>query len=281
MNPMFSNQTSVKLSSFLFFWIVAICSYCIDYKYNAFARLRSLFSTPRYYFMEMVSLPFEGSKSVARYLISYKTLVEENNYLKQQLKIKTAVLQSFNWLELENVRLKNFLKFSKSQSHSLSLANIVQVNLDPFKHQITINKGSKEGVYIGQPIINAEGVLGSIISVDKYSSIGILLSDTSYAIPVLNLRNGLRAIALGTGDWNNLTLQHIPKTADIKEGDIFVTSGLGGKYPPGYVVGKVANVNKEVNLPFASILVTISANLNNYTEVLLVYSNTNNLEKNQ
>lgn len=229
--------------------------------------------------MQTVNLPFELFRDLAKYLVSHKNLVQENIYLKQLSKIQAANLQILRTLELENVRLKNLLQFSESQKNVFSLANIIDVNLDPFKQQIILNKGVDHGVYIGQPIINAEGVLGSIISVEPTTSVAILITDINDAIPVLNLRNGFRAIAIGSGNIQELTLQHVPNTADIKEQDVFVTSGIGGKYPAGYTVGMVNKVKKEINFPFASISLNVAAKMDSCQEVLLIYVNKNKIEK--
>jgi len=229
--------------------------------------------------MQTVNLPFELFRDVAKYIVSHKNLVQENVYLKQLSRLQSVHLQTLRTLELENARLKGLLQFTESQKNVFSLANIIEVDPDPFKHQVILNRGVQHGVYIGQPIVNADGVLGSIISVEHKTSVAILITDLSYAIPVLNLRNGLRAIALGTGNMKELTLQHVPNTADIQEQDVFVTSGIGGKYPTGYLVGTVNKVKKEVNFPFASISLNVSAKLDSCREVLLIYVNRNIVEK--
>ena len=229
--------------------------------------------------MQTVNLPFELFRDVAKYIVSHKNLVQENVYLKQLSRLQSVHLQTLRTLELENARLKGLLQFTESQKNVFSLANIIEVDPDPFKHQVILNRGLQHGVYIGQPIVNADGVLGSIISVEHKTSVAILITDLSYAIPVLNLRNGLRAIALGTGNMKELTLQHVPNTADIQEQDVFVTSGIGGKYPTGYLVGTVSKVKKEVNFPFASISLNVSAKLDSCREVLLIYVNRNIIEK--
>lgn len=229
--------------------------------------------------MQTVNLPFELFRDMAKYLVLHKNLVQDNAYLRQLSKIQASNLQILRMLELENIRLKSLLQFSESQKNVFSLANIIDVDPDPFKHQIILNRGLQHGVYVGQPIVNADGVLGSVISVEQKTSVAILITDISYAIPVLNLRNGFRAIAIGSGDMKELTLQHVPNTADIKEQDIFVTSGIGGKYPAGYIVGKVDKVKKEVHFPFASISLSVAAKMDSCQEVLLIYVNKNKTEK--
>ena len=252
---------------------IAICCISLDYHYKSFGLFKKIFIVPRTYMLQTVNFPFELFRNVAKYFIAHNNLLQENLYLKQLNKFQAANLQVLRTLELENIRLKNLLQFSEQQKHILSLASVIDVNSDPFKHQIVLNKGLKHGVYIGQPIINAYGVLGSVVSVEKTTSVAMLITDINYGVPVLNIRSGFRAIALGTGNSTELTLQHIPHTADIKEDDVFVTSGIGGKYPPGYKVGIVKKVQHETNFPFAEIVLRLETQIDNCHEVLLMYGN--------
>ena len=242
----------------------------MDYKYYTFSKIKKFFLIPRYYIIQTVNLPFEFFKDLRNYFILHKNLAQENITLKKLIKVQAVRLQIFQSLELENIRLKELLRFSETQTHIFSLANVIDTNLDLFKHQIVLNRGALQGAYVGQPILNADGVLGSLVTVEDNISIAILITDLSYAIPVLNLRNGLRAIALGSGDLYTLNLQHVPKTADIQEQDVFVTSGMGGKYPSGYIVGKVSKIKREVNFPFASVTLQAAASLDSCREVLLL-----------
>jgi rod shape-determining protein MreC len=253
--------------------VIAIFCISLDYRYKSFVVFKKLFVAPRTCMLQAVNFPFEVFRNVAKNFIAHNNLLQENIYLRQLNKFQSANLQVLRTLELENIRLKNLLQFSEQQKQVLSLASVIDVSTDPFKHQIVLNKGLKHGVYVGQPIINANGVLGSIVSVEKTTSIAMLITDINYGVPVLNIRNGFRAIALGTGNPTELILQHVPHTADIQEDDVFVTSGIGGKYPPGYKVGIVKKVQHEINFPFAEILLRLETQVDSSQEVLLVYGN--------
>jgi rod shape-determining protein MreC len=217
----------------------------------------------------MINLPSEMYGGIKQFFILRKKLTEENNYLKQVSTIQAARLQKLQSLEIENDRLKNLLNFTELRQGVFSLTKVIDVNPDPFKHQIILNRGLENNIYVGQPVMSAEGLIGSIVAVEPKTSVAMLITDINHAVPVLNLRNGFRAIALGTGDFKQLTLQHVPNTADILERDIFVTSGLGGKYPVGYVVGYVGKIKKEINFPFASVNLVVAAKLDSCQEVLL------------
>ncbi|MDH4109208.1 MAG: rod shape-determining protein MreC, partial [Gammaproteobacteria bacterium] len=148
----------------------------------------------------------------------------------------------------------------------------MSVNGNPFRHSIVIDKGSRDGVYDGQAILDANGVLGQVIGTGAFSSEGLLISDPDHALPVEVNRNGLRTIARGTGEFDRLDLPFLPNNADIKEGDILVTSGLGGSFPAGYPVAVVESVQRLPAEPFAEVSARPSAALNQVREVMLVWS---------
>jgi rod shape-determining protein MreC len=253
--------------------MIAVCCFLVDYHYKFFTVIKRYFIIPRTYIFQTVSLPMELFRDITKYFVWHNNLLQENIYLKQFNQLLSTKIQTFTALERENTRLKELLKFSEQQSQFLILAKVIDASPDLFTHQIILNKGLKHGVYVGQPIVNQDGILGSIITVENTTSIAMLITDMNYAVPVLNLRTGFRAIALGTGDYKELVLQHVPHTVDIKAQDVFVTSGIGGKYPAGYKVGTVKTVQHETNFPFANIVLEVTTQLNNCHEVLLIYPN--------
>ena len=147
----------------------------------------------------------------------------------------------------------------------------MSVNLDPYKHQIVINKGELNQTYPGQPLLDADGVMGQVVHVGPYTSTAVLITDTSHAIPVQVNRNGLRTIALGSGTINRLELPYLPNNSDILVGDLLITSGLGGRFPPGYPVATVSTIEQDPGQAFARITATPMAKLDRSREVLLVW----------
>ncbi len=135
-----------------------------------------------------------------------------------------------------------------------------------------INKGSSSGVFVGQPVLDAKAVMGQVVRVTPGSATVLLITDSAHALPVQVNRNGLRTIAEGTGFVNRLQLPHLPNNADIREGDLLVTSGLGGHFPPGYPVAEVTEVKREPGKPFSTIIAAPSAHLERTREVLLVWT---------
>ena len=150
------------------------------------------------------------------------------------------------------------------------VAELLTIDLDPFSQQIIINKGQRYGIFSGQPVLDATGVMGQVTQVDMLSSRVILLTDPSHGVPVQINRNGLRAIVTGRGLGKDLQLEHLPHNSDIREGDLLVSSGLGGRFPVGYPVGTVISINFPQSKSFAEIKVKPAAQLATSREVLLV-----------
>ena len=200
-----------------------------------------------------------------------QSLLEQNQQLKKDKILLQAKLQKFQALEAENLRLRSLLDSSFKVGERVLIAELSAVELDPYRQQIVINKGSRSGVFSGQPVLDAHAVMGQVISTSPLSSTVLLITDASHALPVQVSRNGLRTVAVGTGEINKLNLPFLPRNADILPGDTLITSGLGGVFPPGYPVAKVAEVSQEAGQHFASINAIPLAHLDRSREVLLVW----------
>ena len=168
----------------------------------------------------------------------------------------------------EQARLRELLDSSFEVGEKVLVAELMSVNLDPYKHQIVINKGELHHIYRGQPLLDADGVMGQVVHVGPYTSTAVLITDTSHATPVQVNRNGLRTIALGSGTINRLELPYLPNNSDILVGDLLITSGLGGRFPPGYPVAMVTDIQQDPGQAFARITATPKAKLDRSREVL-------------
>jgi len=180
------------------------------------------------------------------------------------------LLQKFDALKNENSRLRDLMQASELVEHQFQIAQIMSIDLDPYKQLVIINKGSQNDVSVGQPILDAQGVMGQIIEVSAIRSVAMLISDPSHALPVQVNRNGLRTLAVGTGNPALLELRFIPTSADITEGDIVSTSGLGGRFPTDYPVARVTKIDRIPGEPFANIEAEPLAHLDRSREVLLI-----------
>lgn len=226
-----------------------------------------------YPIQKVVAFPAEFYHVARDYFVMQKTLAEENNHLKAEQLILQSRLQKFDALALENSRLKELLNSTTNAEDTLLVASIMRIDPDPCMHQIILDKGTQDGVYVGQPVIDAHGVMGSVIEVNKVTSRVMLLTDASHAVPVENTRNSVRAIAVGIGVTDSLELKHVTNTTDIATGDKLVTSGLDGKYPAGYPVGVISSVKNDPSKPLPSIQVFPSAELQKGRQVLLIKPN--------
>lgn len=225
----------------------------------------------------LVSLPANVLSSLSLRLSSRAFLLEENQELRDELILRRAQIQRLVALEIENSRLRKLLgSVEKKQARRL-VAEILTVDSNPYRHLITINKGTLHDVYLGQAVLDAYGVMGQVVAVGPLTSQILLITDTSHGIPVKVARSGVRSVAVGTGNGQRLSLQHVPATFDIKEGDLLVTSGLGQVFPEGFPVAEVIAVASDPGKPFVNIDVVPKAQLSRSGQVVLVWNRENQL----
>ncbi len=246
----------------------------LDHRQNHLEGIRSGLSLLIYPLQYVVNLPVAASHWVGDSFSSRETLLAENNRLKLQQTLFKARLQKLQSLKAENQRLRELLQSSKKISERVLIGELLAVSLEPFTRQIVINKGSRNEVYLGQPLMDAEGAMGQIVHLGPFSSTAMLITDANHAIPIQVNRNGLRAIALGTGAPDKLDIPYLPISADIVEGDLLTTSGLGGRFPTGYPVAVVTRIIKDPTLPYAIISAMPTARLEQAREVLLIWPTT-------
>lgn len=244
----------------------------LDRRQHHLDNLREGLSVVVYPLKLVVDLPRSASGWFRESLASRRSLQEENASLRTQQLVLNTQLQKLEALEAENRRLRALLdsSFQVGTQHML-IAELMSVDLDPYRHQVEINKGSLERVYEGQPVLDSEGVMGQLIHVGPFSSIAMLITDPAHAIPVQVNRTGLRTVAMGTGATDRLELPHIPINADIRVGDLLTTSGLGGRFPAGYPVAEVTEVAQDPGRDFSHVIARPRARLDRSREVLLIW----------
>jgi rod shape-determining protein MreC len=198
----------------------------------------------------------------------------ENAELSEQLRVARVKLLQFDSLREENVRLRAVREASAGVGGRTMIAEIMRVDVDPFRHRVRINKGTDDGVFRNQPVLDAFGIVGQVVQVDKFSSTIILISDAEHAIPIQVNRNGIRSIAVGGGDLGRLSLPYMTVESDVKEGDLLVSSGLDGIFPAGYPVAKVSKVERNSSDTFALVEAKPLAQLDRDREVLLLWADT-------
>jgi rod shape-determining protein MreC len=255
------------------FVLASIVLMVVDHNQRHLESVRYVLSVAVYPLQYVVNLPVSAGHWLSETLVTHNTLVRDNERLRKEQLLLHSRLQRFNILEDENRRLRQLLESSMELSDRVLVAELLAVELEPYRREVVINKGERDGVYDGQPVVDAGGIIGQVVHVGPFSSTVLLITDPSHALPVQVNRNGLRAIAVGTGQDNALQLEHLPTNSDIREGDLIVSSGLGRRFPRGYPVGTIAQISLEPGEPFAKVSVTPSANLGQSREVLLVWPN--------
>lgn len=243
----------------------------MDKRLASFSAIRSALSLPVAPFQYLVSWPANFIDNLKSVISTHDDLVQENLQLKSDQLLLRSQLQRLISIESENNYLKSLLQSSRQVKGKTLIAELLAVDSEPFVNQVILNKGSGDGLYVGQPVLDAFGVMGQVIQVGPITSRVLLINDPHSGISVQNARNGMRAVAVGDSYSGKLKIVYVPKTADIRVGDFFLTSGLGDHYPEGYPVGKVAIVDKDPARQFATIYLQPSAHLDSSRQVLLVW----------
>ncbi len=252
--------------------ILSLILLVLDHRFHHLQQLRSTLAFVTYPLHYLADLPFTASTWLSETTSSREALLEQNRQLRAENLRLRGELQKYESLQAENLRLRDLVGSSFKVGDRVLVAELSSVDLDPFKQQVIINKGSASGVFEGQPVLDAQAVMGQVTAVTPLSSTVLLITDTSHALPVQVLRNGLRTIAIGTGRIDELKLPYLPTNSDIVEGDLLVTSGLGGKFPPGYPVATVTRIDRSPDAPFSSVVAQPRAHLDRSREVLLVWT---------
>lgn len=249
-----------------------------DLRYNSMATTRSVLDTlgtPIYW---IAGLPTRMQDWSEEHIQSRSELFEQKEQLDRENLVLQGRSQQMASLQAENVRLRALLNSSALLRDDVLVAELVGVSPDPMRHLLVLNKGEGDGVFVGQPLIDADGLMGQIVEVSIASSRALLITDATHSIPVQINRNGVRAIAEGTGSLASLEIHHVSATTDIQLGDLLVTSGLGGRFPGGYPVAVVSEIERDPGRTFARVLARPSAALDRSRHVLLVFAAGNKRE---
>ncbi|OQR32489.1 rod shape-determining protein MreC [Pseudomonas sp. Bc-h] len=271
MKPLFSKGPSLGVR-LLVLVVLSVAVMVVDARFTLLKPVRSQMSLVLMQSYWIADLPERLYQGVASQFGSRTELAAENEKLKTENLLLQGRLQKLAALTEQNVRLRELLNSSALVNEKVEVAELIGMDPNPFTHRIIINKGERDGVVLGQPVLDARGLMGQVVELMPYTSRVLLLTDTTHSIPVQVNRNGLRAIASGTGNPERLELRHVADTADIKEGDLLVSSGLGQRFPAGYPVATVKEVIHDSGQPFAIVRAVPTAALNRSRYLLLVFS---------
>lgn len=243
-----------------------------DLRFNSLQTARSVMevvAAPVYW---VADLPSRVGDWKQEHLVSRGDLLEHNEQLRRENLVLEGRSHQMASLQAENVRLRALLNSSAMLRDDVLVAELIGVSPDPVRHQLVLNKGENDGVFVGQPLIDADGLLGQVVDVSPLNSRALLITDATHSIPVQVNRNGVRAIAEGIGSLTSLEIHHVSATTDIEKGDLLVTSGLGGRFPVGYPVAVVSEIERDPGQAFARIMARPSAALERSRHVLLVFT---------
>jgi rod shape-determining protein MreC len=254
----------------MLYGLLAVVLMAMDHRGQYVSRVRSVAQYAAEPVYGLIEWPVSALRNVFGQFQSQRSLRRENERLQRQLLGLQGRLQRMETLVEENRRLRALFEGAESQPYDYLFAELLQVELDPFAHQVLIDRGSGDGVEPGQAVIDGEGVMGQVEDVHlRFSSVR-LISDPSHALPVQINRTGLRTVAFGLGETDRLSLPHVPRDADVREGDLVVTSGLGERFPGGYPVAEITAIDREEGLTFARVEARPLAALDQGREVLLI-----------
>jgi rod shape-determining protein MreC len=243
----------------------------IDHRTQQLEKFRNILQTVVYPIMFFSTIPRELVLGITQSMERSENLHTDNESLRQENLLLRSRLKKMHSLEADNRRLKRLLGQSEQIAERVLLAELVEVSLEPYTQQISLNKGSRDDVYVGQPVINGDGVIGQVVHTSQFQSTVTLLTDPSSAVPVMVVRNGLRGVLFGTGVRNRLALPYLTADADIRIGDVLITSGMGGRFPTGYPVATVTDVKQQASDEFLTIDTLPVTQLDHGREVLLIW----------
>lgn len=218
----------------------------------------------------LAGLPSRMGESVRDDAATRARLAEDNRRLRNALLVSGARQARLQVEAAENARLRGLLGAAERGGLDVQLAPVLDIDLDPTRQRLMLNAGRRNGVHVGQSVIDAGGLVGQIIEVTPTTAVVLLLTDADHAIPVAVARTGVRLVAYGTGSSDRLDLPNVPLSSDVREGDALITSGLGGRFPPGFPVGTIRDLAPDDNRAFLVGRVRPAAQLDRGRDVLLL-----------
>ncbi len=219
----------------------------------------------------LTSFPSRAGRWADEMFSSHQELIERNHALEHENLILQRKVLQMAALMAENARLKELLNSTEMLEDSALVAELLGVSPDPRRQEMLVHRGRADGAFEGQPVLDAFGLVGSIVELSEHTARVLLITDTTNAVPVQVSRSGVRGIAEGSGRLDELYIRNLVPTTDIKQGDLVVSSGLGGRYPPGYPVGEVVRIEYDGADPFLRVVVRPSAQLDRSQQLLLVF----------
>lgn len=268
--PLFAGNAAGTLRLIVYL-ALALVLMVLDHRNGWLWRVRNLASMVVEPVYRLANLPSAGMRTLSVAFADRKLLTEQNQRLREDLLLANARLNRMATVAEQNQRLKELLDTRRSLDLNVQLARVVGVDLGAYQQRLVLNLGARDGVKPGQPVIDAHGVMGQVVQTLPTTSVVMLVTDPAHAIPVVVERSGLRTVAYGARDGSGLVLPSIPLAADVQPGDKLFTSGLGGRFPPGFPVGTVTAVQPGTSGMFRVAQVRPAADIDRSDDVLLLH----------
>ncbi|WP_266170576.1 rod shape-determining protein MreC [Dyella subtropica] len=269
-SPLFAGSVAGTLR-LIFYLALAMVLMVLDHRNGWMWRMRYATSVVVEPIYRLAGLPAAGMRTLSVAFADRKLLTEQNQRLREDLLLANAKLNRMAAVAEQNERLKELLATQRSLELNVQLARVIGVDLGGSPHRLMLSLGAREGVKQGQAVIDAHGVMGQIIEVLPTTSVLMLVSDPNHAVPVVVERTGLRTVAYGARDGGMLSLPNVPMAADVRAGDKLLTSGLGGRFPPGFPVGEVGSIGQSPSGLFLEAHARPAADLDRSEYVLLLH----------
>ncbi|WP_148714419.1 rod shape-determining protein MreC [Chitinolyticbacter meiyuanensis] len=266
--PAFFKQGPKPLTRLLIFSTLSIALMIGDAQLQMLGRVREQVAIVLYPLQWLATAPFAALHSARDFLTRQTELIAENRKLNDQLLVAQAKALRLDGLAAENAQLRA-LDFRRSQAPS-QLAEILYSGRDPFSARLIVDRGENQAVKAGQIAIDTQGVVGQVVRTQAMTSEIRLITDRNHTVPVMNQRSQLRTVVYGRGAGQQLEVRFLAPNADIKPGDLLVTSGLDGTYPAGLPVATVVSVERPSGSPFPRILCRPAAGIDDHRFLLIL-----------
>jgi rod shape-determining protein MreC len=268
--PAFFHRGPSPLARLTFFTLAAIAVMIADHRFHALETVRLSLSVLAHPVQEIAALPAQGLARAEDFFTTQEQLLRENRELRVKVLEQSAAAQEARLLRAEEEHLLAMTPGHSPYAEKGTLAAVLYTARNPFTRKIVVDKGLTHGVRPGMPVIDGTGVVGQVTSVGTFTSEVTLVTEKGQSVPVMLVRNGLRAIAVGSGKDGAIDIPFMPVSADVQDGDLFVTSGIDGTYPPGLTVARVSTVEKNAAYMFARIVARPVGGVDNYRYVMLL-----------
>src|SRR5258708_29045554 len=268
--PAFFPRGPSPLARLTFFTIAAIALMIADQRFHALETVRVSLSVLAHPVQQVATLPGEAFGRAGEYFASQERLLRENQELKAKVLEPSAAAQEARLLKAEQAHLLGMTSGKSRYVENGVIAEVLYNARNPFMRKIVVDKGLTQSIAAGMPVIDGSGVVGQVTNVGTFSSEVTLVTEKDQSVPVMLVRNGLRAVAVGSGKDGSIDIPFMPASADVVNGDMFVTSGIDGTYPPGLVVALVTSVEKNAAYVFAKIVARPAAGVDNHRYVMML-----------